>query len=213
MNDILDFHTHRPDAINAIISIDPRQFDPQPGLWYSVGYHPWHEVDELTGDDFMLLERCARHPQVLAVGETGMDSKQGADLEIQAQVFVRHLQVAAATKKPVIAHCVKTAQRIVDERHKAALDHVKLIVHGLRANERVAQILLNAGCYLSYGVRYNPAALLATPLDRLLIETDDAPVSINEVAAAVAATLQKTVLDISRITAANAQRLFNLKSE
>ena len=213
MSEIFDFQTQRPDATNAIISIDPREFDPQPGLWYSAGYHPWYEVDALTDDDFLLLEQCARHPQVLAIGETGMDSKQGADLEVQTEVFVRHLQVAASLGKPVIVHCVKTAQRIVDVRHKAALDHVTLIVHGLRANERVAKILLDAGCYLSYGIRFNPAALLATPLDRLLIETDDAAASIHEVAAAVVPTLQKTTLDISRITAANAQRLVDLKSE
>lgn len=209
MIDILDFHTHRPDATRAIISVDPRQFDPQPGQWYSVGFHPWYEVDRLDDNDYRLLEQCAQHPQVLAIGETGMDSKRGADLNIQATVFVRHLRLAASLSKPVIVHQVKTAQRILDQRHKAGLDQVPLVVHGMRNGEHVARLLLDAGCFLSYGPHYTPASLIATPPDRLLLETDDAPVTIDEVTAQVAATLQKTTLDISRLTAANAQRLIH----
>ena len=52
MIDIIDIHTHRPDAVAALISTDPRRFDPQPGKWYSVGFHPWEDVDELTAADF-----------------------------------------------------------------------------------------------------------------------------------------------------------------
>ena len=177
--DIIDCHTHHADATAALIAVDPRQFDPQPGLWYSVGYHPWHDVDKLTEADFKLLEQRARHPQVLAIGETGLDSLRGADLETQSSVFVRHLQVAHATSKPVVVHCVRTAQRIIDERRKAGLTAVPLAIHGMRANERIARTLLDAGCYLSFGIRFNPATLLATPPDRMLIETDEAPATIR----------------------------------
>ena len=203
MNTILDFHTHRTDAANAIISMDPRQFDPQPGRWYSVGYHPWYDVDKLTEADFDLLEQCAHHPQVLAVGETGMDSLRGADLETQAQAFVRHLHVATKVNKPVVVHCVRAAQRIIQERHKAGLDNMKIAIHGMRANERVAQILLDAGCYLSFGPRFNPAALLATPLDRLLIETDDSPATILDVAVTVAQPLNLPPEEIISLTTSN----------
>lgn len=207
MNTILDFHTHRSDAAGAIISMDPRQFDPQPGLWYSVGYHPWYDVGKLTEADFGLLEQCARHPQVLVVGETGMDSLRGADLDTQARVFVRHLRLAAEVKKPVVVHCVRTAQRIIQERYKAELDHVTLAIHGMRANEHIAQILLDAGCYLSFGVRFNPAALQVTPLDRLLIETDESTASISNVAMIIASSLNLTSEQIIKTAAGNAQRL------
>lgn len=207
MTNILDFHTHRLDATAAIISVNPRQFDPKPGKWYSVGFHPWYDVDRLTDDDFILLEQCARHPQVLTIGETGMDSLRGADIDIQARVFTRHLQVAASVDKPVVVHSVKTAQRILNERHKANLDRVTLAIHGMRANERVARTLLDAGCYLSFGMRYNPTTLLSTPLDRLLIETDDALDTINEVATSVAAALSLNTEDLFHVTTANVHRL------
>ena len=207
--DIIDCHTHHADATAALIAVDPRQFDPQPGLWYSVGYHPWYDVDKLTDADFKLLEQHARHPQVLAIGETGLDSLRGADFETQASVFVRHLQVAHATCKPVVVHCVRTAQRIIDERHKAGLTTVPLAIHGMRANERVARTLLDAGCYLSFGIRFNPATLLATPPDRMLIETDDAPVTIREVASAIGDALGMSCDKVIITAAENTQRLLN----
>lgn len=205
--DILDFHTHCTDAKGALISVDPRQFNPQPGLWYSVGFHPWDDVDTLTDDDFILLEQCARHPQVLAIGETGMDRLRGAGLDVQAAVFIRHLQLAAELDKPVIAHCVRAAQEIVAARRQVGLTTVSLVIHGLRANEHVARMLLDAGCYLSFGIRFNPDALRSTPLDRLLIETDDAPVTIQEVADAIAPVLQMSSEQVIKTAAGNAQRL------
>jgi TatD DNase family protein len=205
--DILDFHTHHADAEGALISVNPRQFDPQPGLWYSVGFHPWDDVDTLTDDDFILLEQCARHPQVLAIGETGMDRLRGAGLDVQAAVFIRHLQLAAELGLPVIAHCVRAAQEIVAAKRQAGLTAVSLVLHGLRANEHVARMLLDAGCYLSFGIRFNPDALRSTPLDRLLIETDDAPVTIQEVADAIAPVLQMSSEQVIKTAAGNAQRL------
>lgn len=205
--DILDFHTHHADAKGALISVDPRQFDPQPSLWYSVGFHPWDDVDTLTDDDFILLEQCARHPQVLAIGETGIDRLRGAGLDVQAAVFIRHLQLAAELGLPMVAHCVRAAQEILAARRQAGLTTVPLAIHGLRANEHVARMLLDAGCYLSFGIRFNPDTLRSTPLDRLLIETDDAPVTIQEVADAIAPVLQMSSEQVIKTAAGNAQRL------
>lgn len=201
---IVDFHTHHLDATSALISVDPHWFDPQPGLCYSVGFHPWHGVEQLTEDDYALLEQCARHPQVLAIGETGMDRLRGPVLDVQQQAFVRHLRLAQTLGKPVVAHCVRTAQDLLTARHREGLDDVTLVIHGMRGNEHVARILLDAGCYLSYGIRYNLAALQATPIDRLLIETDDSPVNIEDVAAAVSLSLgitADTLIDRVTVTA------------
>ena len=124
MTPIIDIHTHRPDADGALISVDPRDFDPQPGKWYSVGFHPWHDVGLLTPEDFDLLERCVCHPQVLAIGETGIDHLRGDAVPIQANAFVRHLRLAHELNKPVVAHCVKAAQDILAARHNAGYDDV-----------------------------------------------------------------------------------------
>ena len=210
MTHILDFHTHRLDATGALIAVDPRRFDPQPGKWYSVGFHPWEQVESLTDSDFDLLEQCARHPQVLAVGETGMDRLRGADLVEQEAAFVRHLQLARELGKPVVVHNVRATREILDARHRAGLDDVTLVIHGMRGNAHVARTLLDAGCYLSYGPRFNTEALQATPADRLLIETDDSDTPITDVATQVAQALTLTATQVMRQASANARMLLSL---
>ena len=207
MIDIIDFHTHRVDAIEALIAVDPRRFEPQPGRYYTVGFHPWDTVEPFTDDDLALLEQCARHPQVLAIGETGMDALRGADQQTQASVFVRHLQLAHELDMPVVIHSVRTSRQILDVCRHAGITDVPLVVHGMRGNANVARTWLDAGCSLSFGARFNPAALQATPLDRLLIETDDAPIPIDEVAALIAGTLHLTPDDIKKTATGNARRL------
>ena len=210
MTSILDFPTHRLDATGALIAVDPRRFDPQPGKWYSVGFHPWDNVENLTNSNFDLLEQCARHPQVLAVGETGMDRLRGADLMKQEAAFVRHLQLARELGKPVVVHNVRATREILDARHRAGLDDITLVIHGIRGNAHVARTLLDAGCYLSFGLRFNAKALQATPADRLLIETDDSDTPITDVATQVARTLTLTATEIMRLVTSNARMLLNL---
>lgn len=210
MTPIIDIHTHHLDANGALISVAPQDFDPQPGKWYSVGFHPWHAIEKLNDEDFELLERCARHRQVLAIGETGMDRTRGAELDIQAAVFVRHLQLAHDLGKPVVTHCVRAAQDILAARSRAHLDDVPLIIHGMRSNAHVARTLLDGGCYLSFGSRFNPEAVNATPPDRLLIETDEAPVTILEVANLVAQASHLTTDQVISQASANACRILGI---
>ena len=210
MNSIIDFHTHRSDATAALIAVDPRQFDPKTGHYYAVGFHPWHDVDLLTDSDFALLEQCARHPQVLAIGETGLDRIRGARLDVQKTVFIRHLQLARQLCMPVVVHNVRATQDILACRHQHHLDDVTLAIHGMRSNAHVARTLLDAGCYLSFGPIFNQQALLDTPLDRLLIETDDSPISIDEVANLVGAELGMTSNQVTATAAGNARRLLQM---
>ncbi|MBR5169491.1 MAG: TatD family hydrolase [Muribaculaceae bacterium] len=204
---ILDFHTHHAQATDALISVEPRQFDPQAGKWYSVGVHPWDTVEAVTDADFDLLKQCATHAQVLAIGETGLDSLRGGDIETQTALFVRHLQLAHDVCKPVVVHNVRTTQQILNARRQAGLTDVRLAIHGMRGNAHVARTLLDEGCYLSYGLRFNPEALATTPLDRLLIETDDSDITIQDVATRVALVLGLSTEVITTTAAENARRL------
>lgn len=197
---IIDAHTHHLTA-SGITSVEPANFDPQPGRLYSVGIHPWHTHD--VGDDTLqLLEQYAQHPQVVAIGETGMDTLRGAPLQRQAQVFEKHLQLAQKLDKPVIIHCVRTTQQIVALcRHHGVT--VPCAIHGMRSNERVAKPLIDAGFYLSFGPRFNPATVLSTPRDRILIETDDCDTTILEVATLLSSTLGLAPADILALAGNN----------
>lgn len=200
---ISDFHTHDPAAREAIIAVDPGGFAPQPGLHYSVGIHPWH-CAQATDTDWHLLRQAATHPQVVAIGETGLDALRGGPLEAQCRCFQAHLALAQQLDKPVVIHSVRTMQQVLSVVRRMGIG-VPLAIHGMRGNERVARPLIEAGYYLSFGPRYNPATVLATPRHRLLIETDDSDTPLAAVAAALAATLGLTadqLMDLARSNAA-----------
>ena len=188
---ITNFHSHDNEAQQAIISVDVNDFKPQYGKTYAVGIHPWH-----IGDDWQQqvarLSEAAQHYLVVAIGETGLDSLRGVPLEIQEQVMQAHIDIAAATGKPLIIHCVRTSQQIIKLwRDNPEAHNVAWVIHGFRGNENVARELLDAGFYLSFGIKHNEQALAATPLDYLLVETDDEPsASIDEVLKAVAQVKQ-----------------------
>ena len=182
---ILDFHTHNQQATDALICVEPQDFDPQPGKLYSVGIHPWHS-QEVTPSVLNALETAVQHPQVVAIGETGLDALRGAPLEAQQSLFQEHIRLAEQLEKPLVIHMVRTSQQVLKAWHESQRA-VPWVIHGMRGNPRVAQPLIDAGFHLSFGPRFNPATVAATPLDHLLIETDDdAAITIHEVAQAIA---------------------------
>lgn len=190
MTTVLDIHTHRSAEPGAVVSCSLADggFAPEVGRLYSVGIHPWHSLQ--AGEAILQwLGELAAHPQVVAIGEMGLDALRGAPLERQLELLERHIAVARRVGKPVVAHCVRTSQQLAAAWRRLA-PGVAMAVHGFRGNANVARTLLDAGCYLSYGIRFNPAALAVTPLDRLLIETDDAPAPIGDVLAAVSRALR-----------------------
>lgn len=208
---VLDFHTHQLQARNAVISVMPAQFHPQPGLLYSVGLHPWHTADADVAEQLQLLEQAASHAQVVAIGETGLDALRGAPLERQAELMRRHIALAEAVGKPLVVHMVRTSQQVLRLWRESG-KKVPWVIHGMRANANVARPLIDAGFYLSFGRRFNPATVLATPLHQLLLETDDEPtLSIHTVAQQVAAVLQVSPEALELQAAQNASQLLTIK--
>ena len=207
---IVDAHTHNLQSTDAIISVEPATFSPLPDRLYSLGLHPWH-TDAVTDADMSQLASHALHPQVVAIGETGLDTLRGAPLMRQTQILERHLRLAEELGKPVILHSVRTAQQVVQCCRREGIT-VPRAIHGMRGNQRVAQTLLDAGFYLSFGPRYNPTALLDTPRNRLLIETDDTGLTIAQVASLIAPTLQLTTQELASIATQNLQQFLDRNS-
>ncbi len=206
---ILDFHTHNRQATDALISVMPQDFDPQPGKRYSVGIHPWHS-QQVTSATLNALRAAASHPQVSAIGETGLDALQGAPLHIQQSLFQEHITLAEQLDKPLIIHMVRTSQQVL-KAWRESQRSVPWVIHGMRGNPRVAQPLIDAGFYLSFGPRFNPATVAATPLHQLLIETDDnAATTIQQVAQAIAQTRGIPTQHLIDTVVQNVARLLNL---
>ena len=209
---ITNLHSHDTSAQEALISVDIDDFKPQYGKVYSVGLHPWH-----IGDDWQekieQLKEAAQHQLVVAIGETGLDSLKGAPLEVQEQVMQAHINIASASGKPLIIHCVRTSQQVLKLwRDNPEAHNVAWVIHGFRGNENVARQLLDAGFYLSYGSKHNAEALAITPIDHLLVETDDEPSStIKQALKEVAQAKDRSVWRLRRQVRRTALKIVKYK--
>lgn len=204
---IVDIHTHRADATDAVISVNPWEFMPREGRVYAVGIHPWM-LDKASDDDFKQLEMLAMRDDVVMIGECGIDKVRGCvPLSRQIEVTEWHAVFAERMAKPLVLHCVRAGNELCMLRRRLRPAQ-PWIVHGFRGNERVARMLLDAGCYLSYGEHFNAEAVKSTPADRLLVETDESPLPIAEVCARVAAGIGKTAGEVAEAAADAARHLF-----
>ena len=140
--------------------------------FYSVGIHPW-KVKEAGELQWQCLEEALHHPQVLAVGEAGLDRCTDVPLALQQEVFVRQARLAEQVGKPLIIHLVRAADELL-RLHKLLHPSQPWIIHGFRGKPQQASQLLRAGFYLSFGERYNIETVRIVPLDRIFLETDEA---------------------------------------
>lgn len=184
--DLLDVHTHNPDALRAVISVRPWQFAPKPGKVYSVGIHPW-DVAGLGGCEMETLRAVAADCAVVAIGECGIDKLRGGDLKTQVAVTEAHIELSERLGKPLIIHCVRAVNEIV-ALHRRFRPRQQWVIHGFRGSAGAARSLLACeGVNLSFGERFPAAAVEVTPVSRLYVETDESSLPIEEIAAPIAA--------------------------
>lgn len=173
-----------------MISVDTGEpFMPLPDRRYAVGIHPWHaDVDRLPE-----LVRRAHHPQVVMIGEAGLDRLAEAPMGMQIELFEEQVRLAEELRKPLVIHCVRAWGELLDVR-KRLRPTEPWIVHGFRGKSPLAEQLLGAGLSLSFGRLHNADALkVAWEARRLFIETDDCPIDIVTVYACIAEELGVSV--------------------
>ncbi len=179
----VDIHTHRLPVIpgRAILNCTPGCFSPETGGWYSVGIHPWH-LNECPWEDIAYrktFETTLCHPQVLAVGEAGLDKLIDVALSRQIEVFRYQARQAEQWKKPLIIHLVKATDELLALR-KTLKPAMPWIIHGFRGKAELAQVYVRQGFYISFGMKYQAEALRQVPADRLFLETDESEQPIDE---------------------------------
>ena len=215
----------RVTEFDAVRAIAERYDD----VYCSVGVHP-HEAatePEMTPDH---LVRLARHPKVVAIGETGLDFfYEHSPRAAQITAFRAHIAAARESGLPLIVHSreadAETADILAAETGEGAFPG---LIHCFTGGPGLARRALDLGLYISLSgiLTFKKAEALRDiardlPADRILIETDSpylAPVPMrgkrNEPAyvghtAAALAALRATDADaIAATTAANFFRLF-----
>jgi len=147
-------------------------------IFASVGVHP----NERDGREPDVEELCrlAQDPEVIAIGETGLDYfRSSGDLDWQRQRFGRHIEAAKQVQKPLIIHTRDAGadtMRVLRENDAAAAGGV---MHCFAEDWALAQQALDIGFYISFSgiVTFNSAQPIKevarkAPLDRILVETD-----------------------------------------
>jgi TatD DNase family protein len=193
-----DLHTHLFSADPAVWAVrsfhqqEKREEEQHAGP-RSVGLHPWFLSPENLEEDWAWLERRSLQPEVVAIGEAGLDRLQGPLMPFQEMAFMRQLQLAEARQKPLIVHCVRAWDEL-ERLLLAGRPSIAVVVHGFQKNEETMGRLLEAGAFFSFGaaiLREGSTAersLRAVPAGRFFLETDDDqnPIqAIHERAAAI----------------------------
>jgi TatD DNase family protein len=152
--------------------------------YYSYGLHPWHIDETSCYDKLEQLENVVNEKRCVAIGECGLDKLSGVRLDLQKAVFVAQVKIANRVKKPLIIHCVKAYNELIN-----ILNHnnneVPVIIHGFNNNENIARVMVDNDYYFSFGkallgYESNAArALITVGRRHFFLETDDADISIK----------------------------------
>jgi len=146
----------------------------------SVGLHPWDVTEPLVTNIqeylFKLAEPLLRSEKDFFLGECGLDRACATDYALQLEAFQAQIALSEQWQRPLILHCVRALDDVIRLHRKTTQPW---IWHGFRGKPEQLSQLLREGFYISFGWKYNEASLLACPLHRLFLETDNGPASIS----------------------------------
>ncbi len=192
------------------------------------GIHPYFVAQHSTDDLNLLAQTLATHQNV-ALGECGLDYREGQpDKQLQITFFTAQLEIAQAQHKPVVIHSVRATEDVI----RILKDYSKLtgMIHSYSGSFAQARQLIDMGFYISLGgsISYERASKLRKlaanmPLDSLLIETDapdqpdvahaemrNEPAYLRNVLDGLAELRNDTTQSIAEQTSRNSKQLFQL---
>jgi TatD DNase family protein len=208
-----DVHTHKKIASENIFSIEnkyPNATDfTKP---FSIGMHPWFVHKDKIEEDLLMIKEKLQDKNCFALGECGLDKVAETDFELQKSVFRKQLQLSEKYKKPVIIHCVRAFQEIIEIKKEVRPTQI-WILHGFQKNLQVAKSLLKNEIIVSFGaaVIYHKKLqniLLEIPLASILLETDASEICIQDVYNKVAALKNMEVEVLQQKIGQNFKRIF-----
>jgi TatD DNase family protein len=161
----------------------------------SVGVHP-HDAAKVDDAGWAGIARAAGRPEVVAIGETGLDyDRVFSPIPDQLANLRRNLALALETAKPAILHCRSAAGRrdgqdaLLDELRSAGIgggawstafgDRPPAVIHSFSGPVDYARAVLDLGLAISFsglafrrGEEASREVAIIVPPERLLVETD-----------------------------------------
>jgi TatD DNase family protein len=155
-----------------------------PGSRAAVGIHP-NSSGQASSSDFDALADLARRPEVVAIGETGLDYyRDWTPPGRQREALEWHLRLALEVALPVVIHNRDADQDVADALESFAVRRYSATPPGVlhcfgSLDPTYLERMLAAGYFASFAgtVTFRSAEALReqarrVPLDRLLVETD-----------------------------------------
>ncbi len=202
------------------------------GVFAAVGVHP-NSATGWNGDSRARIEALLGRPDVVAVGESGLDFYQDeAPRAVQEEAFAEHIELAKRWDKALIVHTRDSVDAALDLLGSAEAPE-RVVFHCWSGNAPQLERALTLGAFISFAGNVSfpkseelRAAARLVPEDRLLVETDSpflAPVphrgrrnepgNVVFVGAAIADARLIGPQEIEIMTSRNARVLFGLERE
>lgn len=207
-----------------------------PQIYAAIGIHP-HDADR-AGDAYIArLEELAKHPRVVAIGETGLDFYRNySTREAQFKVLREQLKLAVRVNLPVIIHARQATAEMIrvltewTKRHRDREARPRGVIHCFNGDVNAAWKYVELGFYISfagpvsYPNSHAPQVAKTVPPDRVLVETDcpflthqkyrgtrNEPAYVRLTAETLAEALGIPFEEFARQTTENAVRLFKFQ--
>lgn len=196
---------------------------------YAMGIHPWYIQKSYMNDIAGLAG--AKDRGAAAIGEIGVDSKSGGDLDQQIVFFEKQLAIAREIDLPVVIHCRGAFNELILSLKRIGAPKAGGIIHSFSGSPELADELIRYGLSFSMGgtLTYRNSKKRSAVLKKIyphhfLLETDSPdippvqkqgeinyPHYIRYNLEAAAEILGETIESVAEHTTRNAIRIFNLK--
>ncbi|QVY64031.1 TatD family hydrolase [Polaribacter sp. Q13] len=208
-----DVHTHSMCADQHVFSIlnkypNATNFSKP----FSIGIHPWYIKEETVEQDLLIVSLQLQHKNCLALGECGLDKISETNFELQKAIFKKQVLLSEKYKKPLIIHCVK-AHQVIIEIKKELKPTQTWVLHGFNKNIEIAKSLLKNGVVLSIGaaiIKNNKLQKVISEisLSSFVLETDAAEIEIQEVYQKIATIRNIEIEELVSIMNKNFKEIF-----
>ncbi len=199
-------------------------------IYATVGIHP-HDTKDFTIDLIPLLEKTAKHPKVVAIGEIGLDYYYDfSPKEKQLLAFEEQIKLALKLNLPIIVHNRDSNDDIMNIARKYKDSGLRAQYHCFAGSIEDARELIEMHHFISFpgNITFKKADNLRKVLSRiavenLLLETDspfmtpvphrgerNEPANIKLVAETIADVHNLRTDDVALTTSYNAYKLFGI---
>jgi len=201
-----------------------------PGVRAAVGMHPCDVRDDRAAE-LDEIEALAAEPEVVAIGETGLDGHwpENAPMAVQEAFLRRHIAIAKKVGKPLVLHHRATGERVAEVLEGEGPPEAGGSFHCFAGDLALARRVVAMGFKLGVGgsstfkKSHLPELVKAIGLQHIVLETDspylapvphrgkrNEPAYLALVRDNLAGALGVTPADVEEATDASSRALFRL---